>query len=663
MKRCFSIALILALLGTTLFSHVFAEELEIISEDIEIPVTEVDMAEPLDISEFPFEEADEAPQQTLSESVEDAPVAEASLDAIVQNTVAEDSVPEEETPKAEALALNKQAIRIGVKEDYDGLVVTALPEGSALPTVKWRSDDKTIAKVSKAGIITGVKAGTTTVYARIAGTKEETACKVTVRKAPKKVIVDAASLTLSPGLTHQIKASVPKNYASGKFTFKSNNKKIARVDSNGLITAVKMGTASITVRSYNKKKAVIKVKVKAAPASVAFPASIVPLAIGQSHTMKASALTKGEAATPAIITYAIDKSSPNPDCVTLNKKTGKVTGVNRGRAIIRGKAHNGAVGYCEVEVDVAPAGISLNNGAATIGVGEVYIGLMATLTPPEGETSCAQSIVWTSSNKKIATVDSVTGAITGVNNGTCTVKAKIPGGQYAKCNVTALKAPKKSKISIYPSNGALKVGQSGQYKITFSDGYGGSLSYESSDTGIATVDNTGIVTAISPGKAVITVTAYNGIQKSANLEVSSATEEKDPDDSKSGNDEKIQYVIKLALEKQGKPYVYGSFGPDSFDCSGFVYWCYKQIGIKLKDSAYKQGYDDSLMKVAYDDLKPGDLVFFNTVDDSDLSDHSALFLGNGKFIHASSSARKVIISTLSSGYYKRNFSWGLRIFG
>ena len=256
----------------------------------------------------------------------------------------------------------------------------------------------------------------------------------------------------------------------------------------------------------------------------------------------------------------------------------------------------------------------------------------------------------------------MTGAVTGVRKGNCTIKAVIPGGKSASCKVKVLNTPTKKTISISPKNGSLNVGECGQYNVTQDKGYGGSLTYESSDPEVATIDNNGIVTAISPGKTVVSVITYNGIKKTANLQVIGlSTDSSGSESSKSGNDEKIEYLLKVALSKEGKPYVYGSFGPNSFDCSGFAYWCYKQINITLKASAYKQGYDSTYMKIAYADLKPGDLVFFNTVNDSDLSDHTGIYMGNGQFIHASSSAKKVIISTLKSGYYKRNFSWGRRI--
>ena len=61
------------------------------------------------------------------------------------------------------------------------------------------------------------------------------------------------------------------------------------------------------------------------------------------------------------------------------------------------------------------------------------------------------------------------------------------------------------------------------------------------------------------------------------------------------------------------------------------------------------------------DLKRGDLVFFDTVSDSDLSDHAGIYLGNGYFIHASSGGGKVMVSNLASGYYNRVFVWGRRV--
>ena len=82
----------------------------------------------------------------------------------------------------------------------------------------------------------------------------------------------------------------------------------------------------------------------------------------------------------------------------------------------------------------------------------------------------------------------------------------------------------------------------------------------------------------------------------------------------------------------------------------------------MRDSSRTQGYDTRYKQVDIDSLKRGDLVCFNTVDDSDLCDHVGIYLGKGYFLHASSVAKKVIVSQLKSGYYNRVFSWGVRVF-
>lgn len=130
-------------------------------------------------------------------------------------------------------------------------------------------------------------------------------------------------------------------------------------------------------------------------------------------------------------------------------------------------------------------------------------------------------------------------------------------------------------------------------------------------------------------------------------------------------EEKIEYVIYLAQCQLGKPYIYATAGPDSFDCSGLTVYCFRKVNISLGRSAYAQGYNSSSgTKIgSISELKRGDIVCFDTISDSDISDHVGIYLGNGYFIHASSgtsNGRQVCISNLSSGYYNRVFSWGRR---
>ena len=87
-------------------------------------------------------------------------------------------------------------------------------------------------------------------------------CKVTVKNAPKKISLNKKSTKLKKGKTFQIKVKFPKNTASNKLTYKSNKPKVAKVDANGKVKALKKGKATITVTTFNKKKAKITITVK-----------------------------------------------------------------------------------------------------------------------------------------------------------------------------------------------------------------------------------------------------------------------------------------------------------------------------------------------------------------------------------------------------------------
>ena len=129
------------------------------------------------------------------------------------------------------------------------------------------------------------------------------------------------------------------------------------------------------------------------------------------------------------------------------------------------------------------------------------------------------------------------------------------------------------------------------------------------------------------------------------------------------NAEKLEYVIYVGQNQLGKPYVYGANGTSSYDCTGFTCYCFKQIGITLPRTAVNQGYSNTYTKIgSVSELRRGDLVYFNTISDGDLSDHAGIYLGAGYFIHASSGQGKVVVSSLASGYYNQVFSWGRRVF-
>ncbi|WP_153410298.1 C40 family peptidase [Nocardia macrotermitis] len=98
-------------------------------------------------------------------------------------------------------------------------------------------------------------------------------------------------------------------------------------------------------------------------------------------------------------------------------------------------------------------------------------------------------------------------------------------------------------------------------------------------------------------------------------------------------------AVEAARTKLGSAYRYGSAGPDAFDCSGLVQWSYRQAGITLPRTSY--GQLDSGRPVPLNQLQPGDLVSFYG------GGHSALYEGNGRVIHASTTGSGVVESALS----------------
>jgi len=105
-------------------------------------------------------------------------------------------------------------------------------------------------------------------------------------------------------------------------------------------------------------------------------------------------------------------------------------------------------------------------------------------------------------------------------------------------------------------------------------------------------------------------------------------------------------IVDYAYQFIGTPYVYGAGGPDSFDCSGFTSYVYKNVyGVDISRTTYSQvgvGYE-----VSYDDLQPGDLVFTYGLD------HVGIYVGNGNYVHAPQPGESVKVSPVTSFYTAR----------
>ena len=119
-------------------------------------------------------------------------------------------------------------------------------------------------------------------------------------------------------------------------------------------------------------------------------------------------------------------------------------------------------------------------------------------------------------------------------------------------------------------------------------------------------------------------------------------------------------IMNMALTYQGVPYVWGGHSPSGFDCSGLIYYCAMQYGASIPRCADTQYFDGNGYHVDFNQLMPGDLVFFSSDYSCDI-EHVGIYIGGNQFVHASSGAGYVTISDIS-GYYSRNYYSAMRLY-
>jgi len=127
------------------------------------------------------------------------------------------------------------------------------------------------------------------------------------------------------------------------------------------------------------------------------------------------------------------------------------------------------------------------------------------------------------------------------------------------------------------------------------------------------------------------------------------------------NFKSTQYNEKLNIERVaktylGKKYVWGGNGPYNYDCSGFTKEVFEENGIDIPRNSWKQAKVGK--KINKRNLKKGDLIFFTSKHHTKV-DHVGIYLGHGKFIHASRFHHKIVISPFRE--YRRYFKWGRRL--
>lgn len=118
----------------------------------------------------------------------------------------------------------------------------------------------------------------------------------------------------------------------------------------------------------------------------------------------------------------------------------------------------------------------------------------------------------------------------------------------------------------------------------------------------------------------------------------------------------VSRILFTAKKYLGVPYVWGGSSPSGFDCSGFTQYVFDQNGVSLPRTADMQF--EVGMPVRSDQLQPGDIVYFSTYEPG--PSHDGIYLGDGKFINATSS-RGIAIDRMNSSYWAPRYIGARRI--
>ena len=336
------------------------------------------------------------------------------------------------TVNAKVIAVTQVTLDVKTKELVEGesftLKATVSPDNASDKSVTWSSSDETVAKVDQNGKVTAVKARTATITVTTKDGGKTATCAVTVIAKVASVSLDKTEITLAEGETQTLTATIsPDNAQDKSVTWSSSEEAIAKVDQNGKVTAVKAGTATITVTTTDGgKTATCAVTVIAKVASVSLDKTAITLAEGETQTLTATIAPDN--ATDKSVTW-----SSSDEAIAKVDQNGKVTAVKAGTATITVTTTDGGkTATCAVTVIAKVASVSLDKTSMTLTVGETQT-LTATVAPDNAQD---KSVTWSSSDATVATVDQ-DGKVTAVKAGTATITVTTTdGGKTATCAVT-----------------------------------------------------------------------------------------------------------------------------------------------------------------------------------------------------------------------------------
>jgi len=417
-----------------------------------------------------------------------------------------------------AIAPAAPAIVVGGTQQ---LTAAVTPATATDRTVLWTTSNAAVATVSASGLVTGVTAGAATITATVAnGTAVGTPVSQTISVNVASVVpvtsvsVAPSAASLVVGATTALVPTVlPANATNRNVTWGTSNSAIATVSTAGLVTAVAPGTATITVTTADggfTATSTITVNPVAVTGVTLLP-EVTTVTVGTPQQLLATVL-------PASATNrALTWSTTNP-AVAQVSALGVVTGVAPGTATIIVTTVEGLhTDTSIVHVVAAPAvqvpvsSVTLAPAVTTVTVG-VPQALLATVHPANATN---RAVAWNTTNPAVATV-STAGVVTGVAPGTATIIVTTADGLHtATSTVHVLAAPAilVTSVVVAPSAASLVVGATTALVPTVlpANATNRNVTWGTSNAAIATVNTAGVVTAVAPGTATITVTTVDGL--------------------------------------------------------------------------------------------------------------------------------------------------------
>jgi len=321
-----------------------------------------------------------------------------------------------------------------------------------------------------------------------------------------EVNVSPVNLTLGEGATSRLIATVlPLNATNRKVIWSSSTSTIASVDTTGLVTAHASGTATITAKTIDGgfeaySDITIVVPVTGVTINTPFPTQ---MDIGSAFQLIATVLPS--AAHNRMVFWA----SNNSAVVDVHPTTGIVTARSAGTANITVTTHEGNFTdrIMITAVPVPVSGVTLVPASANVSVNRT-LQITATVLPL---TATNKNVIWISSNNNIATVNS-TGIVTGRSAGTAIITARtVDGGFEDRATITVSNVPVIG-VTIAPLSATMIIGTTSRLTATIDppDASNIGVAWASSDSAVASVDHTGLVTARTVGDAIITATSVDG---------------------------------------------------------------------------------------------------------------------------------------------------------